>query len=207
MILSELPIQMQNAIKRYKDIILTEIYTETWVDCWIAWWALRDYFNSVVIKTDYDVFFKSEEDFTKVSDYFKEKWCKVIWESENGKKVKYKWRTYDLVKKYFESPQATIDNFDFTVSMIAVSRTELVYHPTTFIDLAKRQLMINNLTYPASTMKRVLKYYEKWFRICNEELAKIVIAIQNTPVPDMIQEWWTEERTSWWTNRLFIWID
>lgn len=29
MILSELPIQMQNAIKRYKDIILTEIYTET----------------------------------------------------------------------------------------------------------------------------------------------------------------------------------
>lgn len=199
-------VQFSNAVKRYREIILDEIAQNTPATCWIAWWALRDYFNGIKIDTDYDMFFPSQEDFNEVMVWMEDNWWKVIWESENGKKIRYKKRTYDLVKKYFPTPQATIDNFDFTVCMMAVNRMNFYHHPTSFIDLAKKQLMVANLTYPASTMKRVLKYYQKWYKICNEELAKIVIAIRNTPIEESISNW-PEERTSWWSNRLFIWID
>lgn len=57
-----------------------------------------------------------------------------------------------------------------------------IYHgDTSFIDLAKRQLMINKITYPASSMSRAFRYYEKGFRMCAGEMKKLVMAIQEMP--------------------------
>src|SRR5690606_5616037 len=95
--------------------------------------------------------------------------------------VKYNGKTYDLVKKFFESPQSTIDAFDFTVSMFAVDNEKVYYGETSFIDLAKRQLMINKITYPASTMSRAFRYYKKGFSMCQGEMKKMVEAIQAMP--------------------------
>lgn len=96
-------------------------------------------------------------------------------------KVKYNGKTYDLVKKFFDSPQSTIDAFDFTVSMFAVDYDKVYFGETTFMDLAKRQLMINKITYPASTMSRAFRYYKKGFTMCQGEMKKMVEAIQGMP--------------------------
>jgi hypothetical protein len=173
-------IQLENAVERYNKIILYEL-KEQGITCWLAGGAIRDYFMGVPIKTDYDIFFPNEQEYIKARDYFKEKKAFVKWESENGMKVKYNGRVFDLVKKYFESPQATIDEFDFTVSMFAVD-CEKVYHGhTTFIDLSKRQLMFNKITYPASSMSRAFRYYTKGFYMCKGEMQKLAEAIQNMP--------------------------
>jgi hypothetical protein len=176
-------IQFENAIKRYSEIILNEL-KEAKIDCWIAGGALRDYFMGVPIKTDYDLFFPNEKEFDKAVKYFKKKKCEVVWESDNGMKVKYKGKKYDLVKKWFKNPQTTIDAFDFTASMFAVDRERIYVGDTTFIDLSKRQLMINKITYPASTMSRAFRYYKKGFWMCQGEMKKIVEAIQNMPKPE-----------------------
>jgi hypothetical protein len=173
-------VQLDNAVDRYKQIILTEL-KEAGINCWIAGGALRDYFMAVKITTDYDLFFPNELEYEKAKTFFKAKEAEIKWESENGMKVKYGKRTYDLVKKYFENPQATIDNFDFTVSMFAVDTEKVYFGETTFIDLAKRQLMLNKIPYPASTMKRAFRYYNKGFKMCAGEMMKLVIAIQNMP--------------------------
>ena len=173
-------IQFENAVKRYSEIILNEL-KEAEIDCWIAGGALRDYFMGVPIKTDYDLFFPNEKEFNKAIKYFKKKKCNVVWESDNGMKLKYKGKKYDLVKKWFKNPQTTIDAFDFTVSMFAVDTKRVYTGDTTFIDLSKRQLMINKITYPASTMSRAFRYYKKGFWMCQGEMKKIVESIQNMP--------------------------
>lgn len=173
-------IQLENAVARYGKIILTEL-KEAGVKTWIAGGALRDYFMAVKITTDYDLFFPNEVEYEKAKTFFKTKQAEVKWESDNGMKVKYNGKTYDLVKKFFESPQNTIDSFDFTVSMFAVDNEKVYYGETTFIDLAKRQLMINKITYPASTMSRAFRYYKKGFTMCQGEMKKMVEAIQAMP--------------------------
>lgn len=173
-------IQFDNAVERYNKIILSEL-KEAGVNCWIAGGAIRDYFMGVPVKTDHDLFFPSEAEFDKCRTFFKAKNAEVKWESDNGMKVVYNGRTFDLIKHYFAGPQETIDNFDFTACMLAVD-TEKVYHGEgTFIDLAKRQLMIHKLDHPASTMSRAFRYYKKGFSMCVGEMAKLVTAIQDMP--------------------------
>lgn len=173
-------IQLTNAVERYGKIILNEL-KEADIKCWLAGGALRDYFAGVKVNTDYDLFFPNEIEYEKAKTYFKAKGCEVKWESENGMKIAYNSKTYDLVKKFFPTPKATIDEFDFTVSMFAVDTTTVYYGESTFIDLAKRQLMINKITYPASTMSRAFRYYKKGFSMCMGEMKKLVEAIQGMP--------------------------
>lgn len=173
-------IQFKNAVERYGKIILNEM-KEADIKCWLAGGALRDYFMGVPVKTDYDMFFPDEAAYKKAREYFEAKDCEVKWESDKGCKVKYKEKTYDLVKMFFSNPQETIDAFDFTVSMLAVDNESIYCGETTFIDLAKRQLMINKITYPASSLSRAFRYYTKGFRMCQGEMKKLFEAIQSTP--------------------------
>lgn len=173
-------IQFDNAVERYGEIILSEFKKEG-INSWIAGGALRDYFMGVKILTDYDLFFPDEQNYNKAALYFKIGGAEIKWESENGMKVKYMDKTYDLVKKFFEDPQATIDAFDFTVSMLAVDNDRVYFGESAFIDLAKRQLMINKITYPASTMSRAFRYYKKGFSMCQGEMKKLVESIQDMP--------------------------
>lgn len=173
-------IQMDNAVDRYNKIILSEL-KEAGIKCWIAGGALRDYFAGVRIKTDYDLFFPNEIEYEKAKVYFKTKDCEVKWESDNGMKIKYESRTFDLIKKFFPSPKETIAEFDFTVSMFAVDFDRVYYGDTSFIDLAKRQLMINKITYPASTMSRAFRYYKKGYSMCLGEMKKLIDSIRDMP--------------------------
>lgn len=176
-------VQFENAVKRYGELILNELRDEAKINCWLAGGALRDYFMGIPVKTDYDLFFPNLQEYNKAETYFKAMGAEVKWESENGMKVTYNGRTFDLVKKFFNGPQATIDNFDFTASMLAVDAERVYFGETTFIDLAKRQLMINQITYPASTLSRAFRYYKKGFTMCLGEMKKVIESIQAMPKP------------------------
>jgi hypothetical protein len=200
-------IQLENAVTRYGKIILNDL-NEAEVKCWLAGGALRDYFMAVKINSDYDLFFPNDENYQKAAKFFKDKGAEIIWESDNGMKVKYNKRKFDLVKKFFDSPQATIDAFDFTVSMFAVDNEKVYTGETSFIDLAKRQLMINKITYPASTMSRAFRYYKKGFNMCKGEMRKIVEAIQDMPNPEVVvNEDGSEENAPSGNDDFFFGID
>ncbi len=173
-------IQLDNAVSRYRKIILDEL-ANSGIICWLAGGAIRDYFMGIPIQTDHDIFFPNESEYLKAVSYFKEKGAIVKWESDNGMKVEYKNRIFDLVKKFFLNPLDTINNFDFTVSMFAVDRTQVYYGKTSFIDLAKRQLMMNKISYPASTLSRAFRYCKKGFIIRSEEIQKLYLAIRKMP--------------------------
>lgn len=181
MINTEQPLQLSKAVERYNKIILKEL-KDAGVICWLAGGAIRDYFMGVPIKTDHDIFFPDELNFNKASEFFKKNDAKIKWESDKGMKVVYNKRTFDLIKFYFADPQTTIDSFDFTVSMFAVDSERVYFGMTSFIDLSKRQLMLNKLPFPASTMSRAFRYYKKGFLMCQGEMKKLCEAIQRMPV-------------------------
>lgn len=180
-------IQFDNAVERYNKIILTEM-KEANINCWLAGGAIRDYFMGVPIKTDYDMFFPNEDEYNKASKHFKAANAEIKWESDNGMKVKHKGKTFDLIKKYWNNPQETIDAFDFTVSMFAVDNERVYHGESSFIDLSKRQLMLNQIPFPASTMSRAFRYYKKGFTMCMGEMKKLVEAIQGMPKPEPKEE-------------------
>ena len=185
-------IQLTNAVDRYNKLILSE-FKEATINCWLAGGAIRDYFMGVPVHTDYDIFFPNETEYQKCYVYLKAKGCEVKWESDNGMKVMYNGKKYDLVKKFFPTPQETINAFDFTVSMFAVDSEHVYFGESSFIDLAKKQLMLNKIPFPASTMSRAFRYYKKGFTMCGGEMKKLVEAIQNMPKVEEAPQEETEE--------------
>lgn len=169
-------IQFENAIKYFNELILSEL-NELDIEVWVAGGSIRDYMSGQPIKTDYDLFFKNSDGYNKVLSYLEKNNAETIFENENGRKVFYKGKKFDLVKKHFNSPIDTINEFDFTVSMFAVDRNKFYHGETSFIDLAKRQLMINKLPFPGNTLKRAFRYYEKGYRMCLDEMKKLILAI------------------------------
>lgn len=178
-------IRYENCINFFNKLILKELHDQGIV-CWIAGGIIRSYFGAESVKGDIDLFFPDAKNYRKAGDYFKDKDCKVLYSGVNG--TKYAWGKYtvDVINHFFESPQHTIDAFDFTIAMLATDGVVVYSGEHTFIDLAKKQLMINKITFPESTMKRVLKYYMKGFLICNEELSKILDEIRKLPPIELL---------------------
>lgn len=174
-------IQFDNAVKRFGNIILND-FTEDNIIGWVAGGSVRDHFLGKGLSTDVDLFFPNKKEFNKAYRLLIDEFGgKVVWDSDNGCKIKTPKYTFDLVKKYFEDPQKTIEAFDFTVSMFAVNSERVFFGETSFIDLAKQQLMVNKITYPASSVKRAFRYYEKGFRMCQGEMKKLIEAVQASP--------------------------
>ncbi len=196
-------VQIDNCVKYFNKIILNEL-SEICIS-WVGGGCVRDYFSIGKLTSDIDIFFPDEKSFAECKDYLLNQatrkikkveasdnpeaddkitieivdkpLAKTLFENDNVLKVIYKGRHFDLVKKYFASPELTIAEFDFTVSCAAVDHRKVYTHDTFFIDLAKRQLMINKLPYPLSTMWRLQKYIQKGFYMCSGEMLKLSKAI------------------------------
>jgi len=175
-------IQFDNAVDHFGRIILDELYDND-IECWIAGGAVRDFFMGKTKVKDYDLFFPNEDEYNKAYSWLTlENDGVIMWDSDNGTKVVYEGHTFDLVKKFWATPTDTINAFDFTVSMLAVDGEKVYHGESTFIDLAKRQLMFNTITYPGSSMKRAFRYYQKGFQMCGGEQTKLYESIRNAQV-------------------------
>lgn len=204
-------VQLDNCVKYFNRLILDELKGICMT--WVAGGCVRDYFSIGKLTSDIDLFFTCEEDYLKCKNYLclgatrkvqrtepathpdaddkiiietiDKSLAKVTFENDNVTKVIYNGRHFDLVKKYFPAPTESMMAFDFTVCCAAVDNGRVYMHETFFIDLAKRQLMINQLPFPLSTMWRMQKYIKKGFCICSAEMLKLSKAIgglqTNTP--------------------------
>lgn len=189
-------IQFENCVKFFSKQILDEL--KDVCITWVAGGCVRDYFSVGKLTSDIDLYFTCEEDYIKCKKYlveqsivtvskeedgktvinkFPKPKAKIIFENDNVTKVIYKGRPYDLVRKYFPSAAETIKEFDFTICCAAVDIHNIYTNETFFIDLAKRQLMINKLPFPLSTMWRMQKYIQKGYYMCSGEMLKLSKAI------------------------------
>lgn len=179
-------IQFENAISYFNKLILDDLKKNGVKTVWVAGGSLRDYFLAEISqKTDIDLFFPDAEQAELCKKALVAIGAKEVFSSGNSIRFRHKGKVFDVVHKYFRpTPQELIDTFDFTICQLATDGEQIYHAPSTFIDLAKRQLMFNNSQFPANSIWRLSKYLMKGFKVCTGEVQKVA---------DCYAEWLLEE--------------
>jgi hypothetical protein len=167
-----------SAIVYCNNLILKEL-KDKGVNCWIAGGVLRDYLSDRTWSSDCDIFFPNANEFNKAKNYLKSKGARTIYESDKGVKVIYKNNTFDLAKVFFNNPMDTINKSDFTATMFATDGNRIYYGENSFRDLQDGKIVINKISNPTSTFKRVLKHFKKGFSMSSNETEKLYSSLNN----------------------------
>jgi hypothetical protein len=79
---------------------------------------------------------------------------------------------------WYEDASHVIDSFDFTISQFAFTNNSFVYNGEAMMDLARKRLVLHRMQFPASTLRRLIKYASKGYYACPGSLINICEAIQ-----------------------------
>lgn len=79
---------------------------------------------------------------------------------------------------WYDSPDHVIDTFDFTIVQICADREFIYMNPLTQLDLASKRLVLHRMQFPASTIRRLIKYANKGYYACPGSLVNISKNIQ-----------------------------
>ena len=175
--------QLIDAVDYFRDLILNELEN---CYCWIGGGATRDFFlYGGVLKelSDVDIFFPNQQNYDVAKSYFISHGYTLVYENENATR----WQkennpnecVFELIKIFYRDPKHCIKAFDFTVCCCAIDRSGIYYHETFFMDLAGKNLIINDFRNPEGTFSRIKKYMDKGFNIHKNQITILFNAIRN----------------------------
>lgn len=173
--------QLANCVSYFTHWIFQYIPED--LNCWIAGGAVRDYFaTGKMTESDIDFFMADRKSMARLvlilRKVFKFKHYMITKNAIKGfGLVGGKKQDIDIVKIECESMESTIDRFDYTICCFAVNRKSVVFHPSAPFDLMAKRLVINNITFPLSTLQRVQKFLKRDYWICNGGMVEIAKAI------------------------------
>lgn len=180
----EAPERLRRAIEWGRLSILNELDASN-INCWIAGGALRALFSAGETIKDVDLFFPNHAEAMKAELWFENKGAKKLQSFETASKWLYKKRVYDVVKVFHSSdeqtPESTLARFDFTIACVAVTKDALYHHDTFWIDLVGKSLVINEPTMPVATLRRLQKFIQRGYTICNGGVVALARAINELP--------------------------
>lgn len=148
---------------------------------WLAGGALRRTLSNTEPDSDFDFFFRDADQLAKFKSGLTERGLTEIRETEHH--VHFRGRVGDsslerdiqLIRfAFYTDVEAVIDSFDFTICMVAFDGETLTTGEFALWDIARKRLAINKITYPVSTMRRMLKYGQQGFTACGGCLASIL---------------------------------
>ena len=163
--------------------------------CIIAGGAITSVFTNTEIN-DYDIYFRSKEDFTKI---FKE-----VYHEQYDETLEYDLGFYDatasvvtkkalllfhgeskiqfIVNDFYQTPEQIFEHFDFTCCMGAfvMKDNEFVLHKDFMKHNAQKYLHFNPKTlFPLVSALRVDKYNKKGYKISKAQMLKVLCAVNN----------------------------
>lgn len=129
---------------------------------------LRDIVAGIPPK-DVDLFFENEYDFLhfllKINNVKTVKLYKKVIKINNG-------TSYDLIRSRFAPASEIINGFDFTCCQIAVvvqsgKIKDIVHAPAALEHAKKKELHVNKITAPASSIRRAISFVQKGYTIAD----------------------------------------
>lgn len=166
-------------------------------DYWIAGGCFTSIFTNTKIH-DVDIWFKntSTKDFVikKMNDFDNAGLVVVLRDNDYIMDVQWNGILVQFIKNvFFESPQDTIDQFDFTINKFALYHDAIYLHPMFFKHLAARKLVIEpeGVRNVYNTYKRVFKYLERGYVIDNSNMlimAKLLNGIDSFELDSQAEE-------------------
>lgn len=142
--------------------------------------------HKIIEANDIDVFCEKEEYYLNIHKWL-ESVGKIAYKSDfatsftlRNSKYSYLDKTIQLIAPRIEgniilvgTPIDIISNFDFTINMIAITKTEIFMHKNFFRDLSNRKLYFNNIHCPLGILIRLKKYFKKGFNMETSEMLKV----------------------------------
>lgn len=165
---------------------------------WLAGGAVRRLVQGQSsLDSDLDFFFNGETQFQDFATFLVGKGFKLKRETEHHQHYTGKITTHrpdeseaefeqeiniQLVRfKYYDTAADVIDSFDFTICQFAYDGTTLTMGDLSLWDLARKRLVLHKLTYPVSTMRRLLKYQKQGYFACSGCLTELLARTINQP--------------------------
>ena len=132
--------------------------------------------------TDIDLFFSDRNVANQVMKFFSENNYHKFYECPEGKLTSFvylendepKWHIQCVMVDFYPSVAAVINSFDFTVTQFGTDGDEFVMGDTSQADVLGKELKWHKITYPASSLKRLMKYARKGYYMKEEEYQSFV---------------------------------
>ena len=153
--------------------------------------------------SDIDFFFLNEKAFDDTLALFLSppedgRWAYngyVLKEESMQKGSRYVMLTHDTLPAvqllrmvWYDNPEHVIDSFDFTIAQFAFDNKSFYFNGASMMDLARKRLILHRMQFPASTLRRLIKYASKGYYACPGSLVTICEAIKEfTGDPDVAQ--------------------
>lgn len=140
---------------------------------------------------DLDFFFKSETDFIEFEKSIIVDGGILIRKGQNSNKYLFNNLEIDLVKsKFYQSLEEIFESFDFINCCAGYEHTGYVLgsfktHDDWYLSNRNKQLTINKITYPVSTLRRAFKYVANGYFLCHGGMLRITEALRNA-TPEQI---------------------
>lgn len=80
---------------------------------------------------------------------------------------------------WYNDASHVIDSFDFTVCQFALQDEFIIYNSMGMVDLLKKRINIHKLQYPATSLRRLIKYTSKGYYASAEVLMKVAEDIRS----------------------------
>jgi hypothetical protein len=141
---------------------------------------------------DIDLFFTNEKDHNAYKNILRDRQdFKLI--SEKDHVDTFEW-TYagtkyevQLIKiRFYPNAAALLDSFDFTIAQFAMDPNgpRFFCGDLSLYDLGRKRIVLNNLNYPLSSLRRLIKYTKQGYYACNGFMQTYLEEIRKIPDVD-----------------------
>lgn len=182
---------MTNFVKISKDNLKSPLpkFQNLNSNCFIAGGAIRDNITNTPI-SDYDIFGTEHE--LKVFEQLNFLGQKPLYEIDRLKTYYFegKYKVQLIFNPVFNSPEECLSNFDFTICQFAYDGSDIICNPESLIHLYEKKLVVYKLNpgFELDSMRRMQKYIQKGFTICNGGLKEFAEAFQKMDKPELDQQ-------------------
>lgn len=182
-------------LTKFTDILKAFVPVNNGYTCYIAGGAIRRaIMGEKSVGSDIDLFFLDERTFDVFYNVLSlnKDLFELVSNTENNACFKWNGIPVQLVKKFVKDSNGIEDilnEFDFTICQFAVSYCDLdtLYAgDMALFDLARRRLVVNKITYPVASLRRMIKYTKQGFYACSGTLKTFLkvskdIDLEDTP--------------------------
>lgn len=183
--------------RRFKEVTLALQPLDFDAGPWLAGGSIRRLFDGNDKESDFDLFFASEEQLKSYQAVLNSPWLssKVLYENEQNVTMEVTPLNTDafsgegslkpfklqLIKFYFNSPEAVLEWFDYTNCQFLTDGNTLLVGEYTLFDVGRKHLRVNKIHHALSSVRRLLKYARQGYTICDGSINDILKAVVEDP--------------------------
>lgn len=159
---------------------------------WLAGGAVRrTLLGTSLAESDYDFFFRTQQQYDDFCEWMidihalkiaetplQTTWTVFADEPASGQ---LPLKVQAIRVAFYESPEALLDTFDFTICQLVYDGTDLICGEYALWDLGRKLLVPHRVSFGVATLRRIIKYTKQGFYICGGGLGNILEQVVASP--------------------------